>query len=323
MMVAGFVLHYVSRGHQIQSGVALEKETGGIGFLFLVQHSYDAGYGQQQRLDQIILLTMAPGARPEPEEDHRLRDALAQKPQRCRSIGIVPVPRSAPDFATPDNTRFERRGFDLACPEADSRRLACNFDSAIHDMPRWRLPPFMGSMRILCESCPAGKFRGDARRANSGSGIPLSPPPPHDSFQPFVFQADYMQNRLNVQWLLAVATVVCIASGAYWYADLLRSAFIRNPIPRSAESIARGRQLFAKNCAVCHGAEGRGDGAAASALPQRPDDLGTIAPPPVFPDGVVAYRIINGVKMMPGFKSTLSDNEIWDLLNFIRSLAKQ
>jgi mono/diheme cytochrome c family protein len=39
------------------------------------------------------------------------------------------------------------------------------------------------------------------------------------------------------------------------------------------------------------------------------------------PDGVVAYRIINGVTMMPAFKSTLSENEIRDLLNFIRSLA--
>lgn len=56
-------------------------------------------------------------------------------------------------------------------------------------------------------------------------------------------------------------------------------------------------------------------------IPQN--DLGRIAPPPAFPDGVVAYRIINGVNMMPAFKSTLSENEIWDLLNFIRSLAKR
>ena len=192
----------VARRHQIQSGIALEKETGGIGFLFLVQHSRDAGYGQQQRLDQIILLTMAPGALPEPEEDHRLRDARAQKPRRCRSIGIVPVPRSAPDLATPDNTRFERRGFDLACPEADSRRLACNFDSAIHGMPRWR-SPFMGPMRILCESCPAGKFRGDARRANVVRHPHCRRPRRMIAFNRIVFQADYMQNRLNVQWLLA------------------------------------------------------------------------------------------------------------------------
>ena len=130
-----------------------------------------------------------------------------------------------------------------------------------------------------------------------------------------------MQNRLKLKWLLAGEAAVCIGSGVY-YADLLRSAFLRNPIPRSAESIARGRQLFAKDCAVCHGAEGRGDGVAAAALPQAPGDLSTIAPPPIFPDGVVAYRILNGVKLMPGFKSTLTENEIWDLLNFIRSLAK-
>jgi mono/diheme cytochrome c family protein len=129
-----------------------------------------------------------------------------------------------------------------------------------------------------------------------------------------------MQIRSRVKWMLVAVAAVCIGSGIY-YADLLRSAFLRNPIPRSAESIARGRQLFEKDCAVCHGAEGKGDGVAAAALPQRPDDLGRIAPPPVFPDGVVAYRIINGVKMMPAFKATLSENEIWDLLNFIRSLA--
>ena len=131
-----------------------------------------------------------------------------------------------------------------------------------------------------------------------------------------------MQNRVTVKWLLAAVAVVCIGSGVY-YADLLRSAFLRNPVPRSAESIARGRQLFGKNCAVCHGPEGRGDGEVAAALPQRPEDLASIAPPPIFPDGVVAYRIINGVNMMPAFKSTLSENEIWDLLNFIRSLAPE
>jgi copper transport protein len=131
-----------------------------------------------------------------------------------------------------------------------------------------------------------------------------------------------MRIRPKIKWLLAAVASMCIGSGIY-HADLLRSAFLRNPIPRSLESIARGRQLFEKNCAVCHGAEGRGDGAAAAALPQRPDDLSRIAPPPIFPDGVVAYRIVNGVKMMPAYKSMLSENEIWDLLNFIRSLSTE
>ena len=135
-----------------------------------------------------------------------------------------------------------------------------------------------------------------------------------------IFAWRIMRKRTIFRWFLTVVAVLCVGS-AVFYADLLRSAFLRNPIPRSADSIARGRQLFQKNCAVCHGAEGRGDGAVAAVFPQRPDDLSKLAPPPIFPDGVVVYRIINGVKMMPAFKATLSENEIWDLLNFIRSLA--
>jgi mono/diheme cytochrome c family protein len=130
-----------------------------------------------------------------------------------------------------------------------------------------------------------------------------------------------MRKLLKIRWVLAAVAVACIAAGIY-HADLLRSALLRNPIPRSVQSIERGRQLFEKNCAVCHGDRGHGDGPAAAGLPQRPDDLGRIAPPPFFPDGVVAYRIANGVGMMPAFKSALNEMEIWDLLNFIRSLAK-
>jgi mono/diheme cytochrome c family protein len=35
---------------------------------------------------------------------------------------------------------------------------------------------------------------------------------------------------------------------------------------------------------------------------------------------VVAYRIANGKNLMPPWKSVLSENEIWDVLNFVRSL---
>jgi mono/diheme cytochrome c family protein len=121
------------------------------------------------------------------------------------------------------------------------------------------------------------------------------------------------------KWLLALTLIVCASLGIY-YADLLASAFARNPFPHSAESIARGKDLFERYCVTCHGATGRGDGPAAALLPARPKDLSALAPPPIFPDGVVAYRIANGKNLMPAWKSVLSENEIWDALNFIRSL---
>lgn len=126
--------------------------------------------------------------------------------------------------------------------------------------------------------------------------------------------------KSRAKWAIAAVAMLLVGTGIA-YADLLRAAFQRNPIPRNAASIARGRALFLNDCAVCHGPEGRGDGPAAASLPEKPDDLGRIAPPPIFPDGVVAYRIRNGNGLMPAFGNALRDEEVWDLLNYIRSLG--
>ena len=126
--------------------------------------------------------------------------------------------------------------------------------------------------------------------------------------------------QAKIKWLLIAALAVCAVSSIY-YADLLRAAFTSNPIPRSTESIARGKSIFEHDCVVCHGPGGRGDGVAAASLPARPKDLTKLAPPPIFPDGVIAYRIINGKNLMPAWRGMLSDNDVWDLINFIRSLA--
>ena len=131
-----------------------------------------------------------------------------------------------------------------------------------------------------------------------------------------------MLRRVKLKWIVAAALGLCAGVGVYYF-DLLKAAATRNPIPRSAQSISRGRQLFHTYCEACHGADARGNGPAVASLPDRPKDLTRIAPPPVFPDGVVAYRILNGVKVMPAWKGILSPDDIWDLINFIRSLHRE
>ena len=127
-----------------------------------------------------------------------------------------------------------------------------------------------------------------------------------------------MFTNRKMRWVSAIAFLVFIFV-AVACRELLASSFVSNPIPSSAQSIARGKQLFDQHCQACHGVEGRGDGPAAATLTKRPDDLTRIAPPPLFPDGVVAYRIANGGDMMPAWKTAFSENQIWDLINFIRS----
>lgn len=126
-----------------------------------------------------------------------------------------------------------------------------------------------------------------------------------------------MATNMKIKVALVVVGIF-LAGLIAFYIDLLSAAFARNPYPQSIASVDRGRALFQKNCAVCHGPEGRGDGVAA--LAERPDDLTRIAKPPMFPDGVVAYRIANGVGLMPAWRGNLSENEIWDLINFIRAM---
>jgi mono/diheme cytochrome c family protein len=92
-----------------------------------------------------------------------------------------------------------------------------------------------------------------------------------------------------------------------------------NPVKANNASRARGKKLFAANCASCHGVAGRGDGPAGAALNPKPADLTAMAGQ--HPDGDFAWKIANGRGPMPAWNGQLSEKNIWDLVNFINSLA--
>ncbi len=92
--------------------------------------------------------------------------------------------------------------------------------------------------------------------------------------------------------------------------------------PYAAASVERGAKFYAANCALCHGADGRGDGPAAAGLTVRPADL---TAPHLFahtPGDLfwwVSHGRANGV--MPGFAAVMSPAERWDTINFVRARA--
>lgn len=91
-----------------------------------------------------------------------------------------------------------------------------------------------------------------------------------------------------------------------------------NPHPPAARSVARGETLYLANCAACHGSLGDGDGPTAlrSGLVLLPlaDRV------PALSDGSLAYVMAVGTvgSGMPGFASTLSADDRWDLVNYLR-----
>lgn len=94
-----------------------------------------------------------------------------------------------------------------------------------------------------------------------------------------------------------------------------------NPMKRTTESLQRGKELYKKNCISCHGDEGRGDGPVASALKQKPADL--VAMAGHHTGGDFAWKIAEGRGAMPGWKESLTEEQIWDLVNFIQNLEKR
>jgi copper transport protein len=94
---------------------------------------------------------------------------------------------------------------------------------------------------------------------------------------------------------------------------------LANPVPVSNESVAAGKALYMQNCAVCHGATGHGDGPAARALNPAPFDLTVHVG--LHADGVLWGWITDGIPRtaMPAWKDKLTDQQRWDLVNFLRT----
>ena len=120
-------------------------------------------------------------------------------------------------------------------------------------------------------------------------------------------------------WLSVIVVALLQSATAPKKGGNPEAAKVKNPVAMSAESIAAGKRAYTRMCGRCHGPEGKGDGSAAtSTVPDLTDaawDYGGS-------DGEIFSVIHDGVSTdMDGYAARLSDTDIWNVVNFVRSVG--
>ena len=104
--------------------------------------------------------------------------------------------------------------------------------------------------------------------------------------------------------------------------DAYPTTYLRPSVPYQAGAITAGVALYQTSCAGCHGPRGAGDGPDGRGLPRSPADLR--APHTAqHTAGDLFWWISHGISGsgMPGFASQLSEEQRWELINFLRALS--
>lgn len=135
-------------------------------------------------------------------------------------------------------------------------------------------------------------------------------------------------SRASQLILLGAPALALLLGGVYVFGNNpapQQDNYLVNPIPPNADSVAIGEALYVQNCLPCHGATGLGDGPVGLTLNPPPADLTVHTAPGVHPDGRLYDWITNGFEnsVMPAFRSQLTDEERWHLVNYIRTFSPE
>ena len=138
-----------------------------------------------------------------------------------------------------------------------------------------------------------------------------------------------MTNKLMrnaVKAVLALGLIAATASTSFgkesdWKAPAEAAGYKSTKKPDAA-SIAAGKKVYLKYCYLCHGEKGDGKGASSRTLQMQPASFTNKARMKAQSDGALAWKILNGRGPMPSWAPVLSEDEIWNVINYIRQFAK-
>jgi mono/diheme cytochrome c family protein len=122
--------------------------------------------------------------------------------------------------------------------------------------------------------------------------------------------------------VLAVAVLIAINLSNNWRTTAAAKR-LKNPVPATADAIAAGKQAYGEHCRNCHGEKGDGRGEKAPELSVAPGDFTDAPGMARRTDGELFWQITRGRLPMPSFEDKLSDQERWQLVDYIRTFANK
>ncbi len=158
--------------------------------------------------------------------------------------------------------------------------------------------------------------------------VRLSLFPPSNALCETFTMSPNSQNAMRARklFLALIFAVLCVVAVFAYYENkpwkIPEEAKLRqNPIRLSASALAAGHSTYMDKCTQCHGQTGKGDGPDAASYYPSPTSLVDVNHMSSVTDGEIFYQISEGRKPMPAFKRKLSEEQRWELVLYVRSLA--
>jgi len=126
--------------------------------------------------------------------------------------------------------------------------------------------------------------------------------------------------------LLALALRAGPANGDQWKAPEAERGR-SSPVAATPATLQKGRALYQKHCATCHGDRGLGDGPAAPFNAEKPPSLADPKRQQDLTDGEMLWKITTGRKeegevLMPAMAEKIpAEEDRWKVVSFVRTLA--
>jgi len=96
---------------------------------------------------------------------------------------------------------------------------------------------------------------------------------------------------------------------------------VTNPVPANETTLKTAKDIYAEYCAQCHGDTGKGDGTEAAMYKTKPADFTDAHMMSEMTDGEIYYKMTEGRRPMPSFKKTLTEEQRWMLVNYVKTFA--